>query len=107
MLRTTGLTVLPLAEPQTSHLWVEKRRFGRLRVEGSTFILHLDFGRCGGNGSGIHCEWRGVAKERLLQIVPVTFQVSILRRVSLFNPQLREHEEVQICLLYTSDAADE
>ena len=38
---------------------------------------------------------RGVVKEGLLQMVSVTIQVAISRRVSRFKLQLRNHQEVR------------
>ena len=37
----------------------------------------------------------GVLKERLLQIVSVTTQVAISRRVSHFKPQLRDRQDAR------------
>ena len=39
---------------------------------------------------------KGVSKERLLQIVSETTQVTILRRVSCFKLQLRDRQEARV-----------
>ena len=66
--------------------------FGRLGVEGSKFIDQLAacvVGAWDGGSIGR----KGVVEERLLQIVPVTTEVAISRRVSRFKLQLRGRQE--------------
>ena len=66
--------------------------FGRLGVEGSNFIDQLETSVVGGRDGGSIAR-KGVVKERLLQIVSVTTQVVISRRVSRFELQLRDRQE--------------
>ena len=58
---------------------------GRLGVEGSNFIDQPAASVVGG---------RDVVKERLLQIISVTTQIAISRRVARFKLQLRDHQEI-------------
>ena len=67
-------------------------RFGRLGVEGIKFIDQLAASVAGGRDGGLMGR-KGVMKERLLQIVSVTKQVAISRRVSRFKLQLRGRQE--------------
>ena len=66
--------------------------FGRLGVEGSKFIDQLAASVVGGRDGGSMGR-KGLVKERLLQIVSVTPQVAISRRVSRFRLQLRSRQE--------------
>ena len=68
--------------------------FGRLGVEGSEFIDQLAAGVVGGRGGGSMGR-KAVVKERLLQLVSVTTQVVISRRVSRFKLQLRNRQEAR------------
>ena len=68
--------------------------FGRLGVEGSKFIDQLAASVVGGRDGGSMGR-KGVVKERLLQIVSVTTQVAISRRVSRFKLQLRDRQEAR------------
>ena len=65
--------------------------FRRLGVEGSKFIDQLAASVARGRDGGSIGRKR--VKERLLQIVSVTTQVAISRRVSRFRPQLRDRQE--------------
>ena len=58
--------------------------FGRLGVEDSSFIDQLAASVVGGRDGGSMAR-EGVAKERLLQIISVTTQVAISRRVARFK----------------------
>ena len=68
--------------------------FGRLGVEGSYFIDQLAASVVGGRDGGSMAR-KGVLKERLLQIVSVTTQVAISRRVSRFELQLRDRQDAR------------
>ena len=68
--------------------------FGRLGVEGSYFIDQLAATVMGRRGGGLMAR-KGVLKERLLQIVSVTTQVAISRRVSRFELQLRDRQDAR------------
>ena len=68
--------------------------FGCLGVEGSNFIDQLETNVVGGR-DGRSMATKGVVKERLLQIVSVTTQVAISRRVSRFKLQLRDRQEAR------------
>ena len=66
--------------------------FGRPGVEGCNVVDKLAAGVVGGRDGGPMAR-KGVVKEHLLHIVSVTTQVAILRRVSRFKLQLRDHQE--------------
>ena len=66
--------------------------FGRLGLEGSKFIDQLAASVVGGR-DGRSMGGKGFVKERLLQIVSVTTQVAISRRMSRFKLQLRGRQE--------------
>ena len=66
--------------------------FGLLGVEGSYFIDQLAASVVGARDGGSMAR-KGVLKERLLQIVSVTTQVAISRRVSRFKLQLRDRQD--------------
>ena len=68
--------------------------FGRLGVEGSYYIDQLAATVVGGRDRRSMAR-KGVLKERLLQIVSVTTQVAISRRVSRFNLQLRDGQDAR------------
>ena len=59
---------------------------GRLGVEGSNFIDQPAASVVGG---------RDVVKERLLQIISVTTQLAISRRVARFKLQLKDRQEIR------------
>ena len=67
-------------------------RFGRLGVEGTKFTDQLAASAVGGRDGG-SMGMKGSVKERLLQIVSVTTQVAVRRRVSRFRLQLRGRQE--------------
>ena len=67
--------------------------FGRLGVEGSNSIDQLAASVVGGTDGGSMARKGGV-KERLLQIISVTTQVAISRRVARFKLQLRDRQEI-------------
>ena len=92
--------------------------FGRFGVEGSNFIDQLAASVVGGRDGGSMAR-KGVVKECLLQIIAVTTQVAISRRVARFKLQLRDRQDIRrsrgggddrptpmawgwSCLLYTS-----
>ena len=68
--------------------------FGRLGVEGSNFIDQLAASVVGGRDGGSMTK-KGVVKEHLLQIILVTAQVAISRRVSRVKFQLRGRQEAR------------
>ena len=68
--------------------------FGRLGVQGSYSIDQLAASVVGGRNGGSIAKM-GVLKERLLQIVSVTAQVAISRRVSRFQIQLGDRQEAR------------
>ena len=68
--------------------------FGCLRIEDNNFIDQLTTSVVGGRDGG-SMTWKGMVKERLLQIVWVTTQVAISRRVSRFKLQLRDRQEAR------------
>ena len=63
--------------------------FGRLGAEGSKFVDQLAASVVGGRDGG------SMVKERLLQIISVTTQVTISRRVARFKLQLRDRQETR------------
>jgi len=65
--------------------------FGRLGVEGRNFIDQL---AAGGRDGGSMAR-KGVVKERLLQIISLTTQVAIPRRVARFKLQLRDRQDIR------------
>ena len=71
-----------------------EERFGRIGVEGSYFIDQLAANVVGGKDGGSMAR-KGVLKERLLQIVSVTTQVTTSRRVSRFKLQLRDRQDAR------------
>ena len=71
-------------ERSHKHATLAVENFGRLGVEGSNFIDQLAASVVGGRDGG-SMAWKGVVKESLLQIVWVTTQVAISRRVSRFK----------------------
>ena len=68
--------------------------FERLGVGGSNFIDQLEASVVGGRDGGSMTR-KGVVKEHLLQIISVTTQVAISRRVSRFKLQLRDRQEAR------------
>ena len=68
--------------------------FGRLGRESSYFIDQLAASVVGGRTGGSMTR-KGVVKERLLQIVPVTAQVAISRKVSRFKLLLRDLQDAR------------
>ena len=68
--------------------------FWRLGVEGSYFIDQLAVSVVGGRDGGSTVRMR-VLKERLLQTVSVTTQVTISRKVSRFKLQLRDGQDAR------------
>ena len=66
--------------------------FGRFGEEGSKFIDQVAASAVGGRDDRSMGR-KGLVKERLLQIVSVTTQVAISRRVSRFRLQLRGRQE--------------
>ena len=68
--------------------------FGRLGVEGSNFIDQLAASVAGGRDGGSMAR-KGVVEERLLQIISVTTQVAISRRVARFKLQIRDRQETR------------
>ena len=68
--------------------------FGRLGVEGNNFIDQLAASVVGGRDGGSMTK-KGVVKEHLLQIILVTAQVAISRRVSRVKFQLRGRQEAR------------
>ena len=68
--------------------------FERLGVEGSNFIDQLAASVIWGKDGGSMTR-NGVVKEHLLQIISVTTQVAISRRVSRFKLQLRDRQEAR------------
>ena len=66
--------------------------FGRLGREGSEFIDQLAKSVAGGRDGGAMAK-KGICKERLLQIVSVTSQVAISRRVHRYKLALRDERE--------------
>ena len=68
--------------------------FGRLGVEGSNFIDQLAASVAGGRDGGSMAR-KGVVEERLLQIISVTTQVAISRRVARLKLQLRDRQEIR------------
>ena len=64
---------------------------GRLGVEGSNFIDQLAASVVGGRDGGSMAR-KGVVKKRLLQMISVTTQVAISRRVARFKLQLRDRQ---------------
>ena len=65
--------------------------FGRLGREGSEFIDQLATSVVGGRDGGAMAK-KGICKERLLQIVSVTSQVAISRRVYRYKLALRDRQ---------------
>ena len=68
--------------------------FGRLGVEVSNFIDQLAASVVGGRDCGSMVR-KGVVKECLLQIISVTTQVAISRRVARFKVQLSDRQEIR------------
>ena len=68
--------------------------FERLGVEGSNFSDQLAACVVGGRDGGSMTR-KGVMKEHLLQIVSVTAQVAISRRVSLFKLKLEDRQQAR------------
>ena len=68
-------------------------RFERLGVEGSYYFIDQLAASVAGGRDGGSMARKGVLKERLLQIVSVTTQVAISRRVSRFKLQLRDRQD--------------
>ena len=68
--------------------------FGRLGVEGSNFIDQPAASVVGGR-DGRSMASEGVVGEPLLQIISVTTQVAISRRVARFKLQLRDRQETK------------
>ena len=68
--------------------------FGRLGEEGSNFIDQLAASVVGARDGGPMTR-KGVVKAHLLQIISVSTQVAISRRVSRFKLQLRDREEAR------------
>ena len=67
---------------------------GRLGVEGNNLSGQLATSVVEGRDGGSVAR-KGVVKERQLQIVSVTTQVAISRRVSRFKLQLRDRQDVR------------
>ena len=65
--------------------------FGHLGREGSEFIDHLATSVVGGREAGTMAK-KGICNERLLQIVSVTSQVAISRRVHRNKLALRDRQ---------------
>ena len=65
--------------------------FGRLGREGSEFIDHVAMNVVRGRGGGQMAK-KGICKERLLQIVSVTTQIAISRRVHRYKLALRDRQ---------------
>ena len=70
-------------------------RFERLGVEGSYYFIDQLAASVAGARDGGSMARKGVLKERLLQIVSVTTQVAISRRVSRFELQLRDRQDAR------------
>ena len=68
--------------------------FGRLGVEGSNFIDQLAASVVGGRDGGSMAR-KGVVKERLLQIISLTTQFAISRRVARFKLQRRDRQDIK------------
>ena len=68
--------------------------FGRLGEEGSNFIDQLAASVVGARDGGSMTR-KGVVKAHLLQIISVSTQVAISRRVSRFKLQLRDRQEAR------------
>ena len=68
--------------------------FGRLGIKGSNFIDQLAASVVGGK-DGRSMVRKGVVKERLLEIISVTPQVAISRRVARFKLQLGDRQEIR------------
>ena len=66
--------------------------FGRLGVEGSNFIDQLTASVVG-ERDGRSMTRKGVVMERLLQVISLTTQVAISRRVAWFKLHLRDRQE--------------
>ena len=67
---------------------------GHLGVEGNNFVDQLAASVVGGRDGGSMAR-KGVVKGRLLQIMSVTTQVAISRRVARFKLQLRDRQEIR------------
>ena len=80
--------------PARSHNGDRALSFGRLGVEGSNFIDQLAASVVGVRDGGSVVR-KGVVKERLLQIISVTTQVAISRRVARFKLQLRDRQIIR------------
>lgn len=65
--------------------------FGRLGQEGSEFIDQLAASVVGGRDGGSQAK-KGICKERLLQIISVTAQVAISRRVHRYKLAMRDRQ---------------
>ena len=68
--------------------------FGRLGDEGGNFIDQLAASVAGGKDGGSMAR-KGVVKEHLPQIISMTTQVAISRRVSRYKLQLRDRQEAR------------
>ena len=89
-LRSSGTGVLRRAQLQTRHPLVVES-FGRLGKEGSDLIDQVVASIIGETDASSLAR-KGVCKERLFQIISVTTQVAISRRVHRHRQSLRDRQ---------------
>ena len=78
---------------ERSHKLVTRavKNFGRLGKEGSEFSDQLAASIVGG-ADGEFFPRKGVCKEHLFQVISVTTQIAVLRRVRQYKLALRDHQ---------------
>ena len=82
---------MPFDERSHKLVTLAVESFGRLGREGSEVIDQLVTSVVGGRDGGAMAK-KGICKERLLQIVSVTSQVAISRRVHRYKLALRDRQ---------------